>query len=235
MIGSWLIPILSIGFLSTLSAQVGIGVQIPVVPKEKYNMVYVEVPQTPQSNRPKSSFWLGRYEVTQQEWFEVMGTNPSYHAHCPTCPVENVSLVDIYGFIQKLNSKTGKKYRLPNAVEWEFAARGGIHSQGFRFSGSNFIDAVAWYKENSQGETHPVGKKRANELGLYDLTGNVWEYVVPVPEQAWGSVDSLDVEWRGGAWNYGYALIGIDKLKNHIHYKLGFPVAGFRLALDDQN
>lgn len=117
-----------------------------------------------------SSFYMGKYEITQAQWQLVMGNNPSKFNDCSNCPVENVSWDDVQQFLVKLNAKTGKNYRLPTEAEWEYAARGG---QKFSYAGSNNIGEVAWYKE---GKTHPVGQMFANGYGLYDMTGNVWEW-----------------------------------------------------------
>lgn len=122
-----------------------------------------------------SSFQIGKYEVTQRLWKAVMGTNPSGFKG-DNLPVENVSWEDAQEFIRKLNAITGKNYRLPTEAEWEFAARGGNSSYGYKYSGSNNIDNVAWYYGNSGSKTHPVGTKSPNELGIYDMAGNVWEW-----------------------------------------------------------
>ena len=127
-------------------------------------------------------FYMGETEVTQALWKEVMGSNPS-HFKGDDFPVESISWDDCQEFIQKLNAKTGKKFRLPTEAEWEFAARGGLKSHGYEYAGSNTIDDVAWYFDNScsmtqteGSKTHPVKSKQTNELGLYDMSGNVWEW-----------------------------------------------------------
>ena len=122
-----------------------------------------------------SSYRIGKYEVTQELWEAVMGTNPSSFKGARK-PVEQVSWDDCQDFIRKLNSLTGQNFRLPTEAEWEFAARGGNSSCGYKYSGSNTIDGVAWYGGNSGSTTHNVGTKSPNELGIYDMTGNVWEW-----------------------------------------------------------
>ena len=121
-----------------------------------------------------SSYSIGETEVTQELWEAVMGSNPSYFSGYPQRPVEYVTWNDCQTFITKLNQLTGKNFRLPTEAEWEYAARGGNKSQGYKYSGSNTIDDVAWY--NSSSRTHDVKTKAANELGIYDMSGNVYEW-----------------------------------------------------------
>ncbi len=122
-----------------------------------------------------STFSIGETEVTQELWQAVMGSNPSNFKGAKR-PVENVSWEDCQTFIIKLNQLTGKNFRLPTEAEWEYAARGGNRSKGYKYAGSNIIDDVAWDIYNSGRQTHDVGTKRANELGLYDMAGNVEEW-----------------------------------------------------------
>ncbi len=131
-----------------------------------------------------SDYWIGETEVTQLLWHAVMGSNPSLCAGDSQLPVENVSWDDCQEFITRLNQLTGQSFRLPTEAEWEFAARGGNSSQGYKYAGSNTIGDVAWYYDNSCAlgssspdyGTHPVATKSPNELGLYDMSGNVWEW-----------------------------------------------------------
>ena len=122
-----------------------------------------------------SSYYICKYEVTQSLWQEVMGSNPSRFKG-DNLPVESVSWDDCQQFISKLNALTGQHYRLPTEAEWEFAARGGNSSRGYKYSGSSTLSDVAWYDDNSGNTTHPVGTKSPNEFGLYDMSGNVCEW-----------------------------------------------------------
>lgn len=123
-----------------------------------------------------SPFFICSTEVTQELWLEVMGSNPSRFVGT-NLPVEQVSWNDCQEFIAKLNELTGKHFRLPTEAEWEYAARGGNMSQGYKYSGSNTVDNVAWYYNNASSKTHPVATKAPNELGIYDMSGNIWEWV----------------------------------------------------------
>lgn len=157
----------------------------------KYNMVWVDggtfrmgatseqgseiSDEKPVHSVTLSGYYIGKTEVTQVLWQAVMGSNPSYFEG-DDLPVEQVSWDDCQEFIRKLNSLTGQNFRLPTEAEWEFACRGGNNSRGYKYSGSNYIDNVAWYDGNSGDKTHPVAMKSPNELGIYDMSGNVWEW-----------------------------------------------------------
>ncbi|MBR5603832.1 MAG: formylglycine-generating enzyme family protein, partial [Bacteroidales bacterium] len=156
-----------------------------------------------------SDYYIGETEVTQELWKAVMGENPS-NFKGNNKPVERVSWNDCQEFIKKLNQLTGKNFRLPTEAEWEYAARGGNKSKGYKYSGSNTIGNVAWYTDNSSLRTHDVKTKRANELGIYDMSGNVYEWC-----QDWyGSYSSSSQTNptgpssgssrvnRGGSWNF---------------------------------
>ena len=129
-----------------------------------------------------SSYLIGKHEVTQALWEEVMRSNPGYIER-EDYPVGWVSWNDCQEFIEKLNARTGMKFRLPTEAEWEYAARGGNKSKGYKYAGSDNLDEVGWYDENSGCHTHPVGEKKPNELGLYDMSGNLYEWC-----QDWGGV-----------------------------------------------
>ena len=185
-----------------------------------------------------SDFYIGKYEVTQGQWKAVMGKNPSRYTGDDNRPVESVSWEDVQEFIQKLNALTGKRYRLPTEAEWEYAARGGKTSQGYKYAGGNSIDKVAWYALNSSGQTHLVGQKQPNELGLYDMTGNVWEwcqdwyesYSSSAQTNPTGPTHGSSRVLRGGSWNRnaGYCRVSDRNDDNPSGRAINI---GFRLVL----
>jgi hypothetical protein len=165
---------------------------------------------------PGKNYQMGKYEVTQEEWESVMGSNPSYFKACPRCPVENVSWNDVQDYIQKLNKLTGKKYRLPYEAEWEYAAKAGTN---YTYAGSDNIDEVAWYS-GGKSKTHVVGLKKPNNWGLYDMSGNVFEWCQDLE-------DSNRV-LRGGSWRFGpkicivsyhYSVVPDDR-KSYLGFRL---------------
>ncbi|MCM1042148.1 MAG: formylglycine-generating enzyme family protein [Bacteroides sp.] len=185
-----------------------------------------------------SPYYIGKYEVTQAQWKAVMGNenNPS-EFEGENRPVENVSWSEAQHFCEELSALTGRTYRLPTEAEWEYAARGGKKSKGYKYSGSPDIEEVAWYIGNSGSATHVVGMKKPNELGIYDMSGNVWEWCL----DRYGSYDEDAVEnptgsasgsarvFRGGSWyNYAkYCRVAYRRCYNpgfRGDYRLGFRV-----------
>ena len=188
------------------------------------------------------SYYIGETEVTQELYRVVMGTNPSYFSGTQK-PVEKVSWNDCQTFVTKLNSLTGQTFRLPTEAEWEFAARGGNESQGYMYSGSDEIGNVAWYTGNSSGATHDVKTKAPNELGIYDMSGNVWEWC-----QDWyGSYssgaqtdptgpasDCSNRVLRGGGWGRDATNCRVADRFNYTPTGTGID-CGFRLALSSSH
>jgi formylglycine-generating enzyme required for sulfatase activity len=185
-----------------------------------------------------TGFQIAKYPVTQREWRAVMGNNPSKNKDKDNHPVERVSWEDAQEYVKKLNELTGRHYRLPTEAEWEYAARGGEKSMGYKFAGSNELKNVAWESENAKGSTQPVGQKKPNELGIYDMCGNVWEwcydwfdekYYSKSPAQDPQGPDTGDNKViRGGSWiNFPAYYQVSDRYYNHPSEKriwLGFRV-----------
>ncbi len=183
-----------------------------------------------------NDYYMGKFEVTHEEWIAVMYSDPG-----DDLPVKGVSWDDIVNyFLPELNRLTGLTFRLPTEAEWEFAARGGNNSNGYKYSGSNTIDDVAWYNSNSSGMTHAVGTKLPNELGIYDMSGNVWEWCSDWYSSGYysssptlnptGPATGSDRVLRGGNWsNYANHCRVSDR--NFFNPDIRYDVIGFRLAL----
>ena len=184
-----------------------------------------------------SDFYIGKYEVTQALWTVVMGNNPSGFKG-DNLPVERVNWEEVQQFIVKLNALTGKQYRLPTEAEWEYAARGGNKSKGYKYSGSNDVDSVAWHTGNSDNKTHAVGLKLPNELGIYDMSGNVWEwcndsrrkYDSNEQTNPQGDLTDFTRVYRGGSW-YGIANLSRVSFRYFNRIVSYYHFVGFRLAL----
>ena len=184
-----------------------------------------------------SDYYIGETEVTQELWRAVMGKNPSYF-NGTNLPVEEVSWNDCQKFIQKLNKITGQNFRMPTEAEWEYAARGGKGSKGYKYSGSDNINDVAWYRDNSSNNTHAVKTKQPNELGIYDMSGNVWEwcndwygsYNSNAQTNPAGPTSGSGRVRRGGSWGDGAGRCRVsDRGYNSPGYRYDF--LGLRLAL----
>jgi len=193
---------------------------------------------TPSRKVTVNSFYISKYEVTQKQWETVIGKNPSKFKG-ENLPVETVSWNDAQEFILKLNTLTGKKYRLPTEAEWEYAARGGNQNRAYMYSGSNDLKDVAWYNYNSRDSTHPVGEKSPNELGLYDMSGNVWEwcydwfgnYNSNTQTNPQGPSSGSFRLLCGGGWSSDSQCCH-PAYRGFIEPSSGDSVSGFRLAAD---
>jgi len=182
-----------------------------------------------------NNFYIGKYLITQGQWKAVMGNNPSYFSKGDNYPVDNVSWEDAQEFIRTLNKITGKNYRLPTEAEWEYAARGGRKSHGYKYSGSNNANNVSWNETNSDKSTQPVGTKLPNELGIHDMAGNLWEWCndwsaaySSAQTNPTGPSSGTYRVLRGGCWrspisdcrnSFRYDIISTDR-----YYSLGFRV-----------
>jgi formylglycine-generating enzyme len=199
----------------------------------------------PAHNVCVSNFYMGKYEVTQKQWVTVMGNNPSFFKTGDNYPVEHISFVDAQVFLNRLKELTGKPYRLPTEAEWEYAARGG--GKRAQYAGAindHDIDKYVWYKPNAGHKTHPVGKKMPNELGLYDMSGNVWEYVSDWYDPDYYRVSPRDNPrgpdkgsqrvLRGGSWfsDKGYVHVANRGRAGEVARYSG--ICGFRLVLPAQ-
>lgn len=188
-------------------------------------------------------FYIAKYEVTQALWMSVMGGKNPSKVIGDSLPVTRISWYDAQTFIGKLNQLTGKKYRLPTEAEWEFAARGGNLSKRYKYSGSNTLEDVAWCKENSDDVPHAVGTKQPNEVGIYDMTGNVYEWCsdgfdmyepnyYETIENPKGNNLSETKVYRGGGMTSYWDVCRVSARANSIP-NAKFNFVGFRLALDE--
>lgn len=188
-------------------------------------------------NRTVNSFYIGQTEVTQALWKAVMKNNPSIDKG-DNLPVNNITYQQALSFCKKLSSLTGKKFRLPTDIEWEYAATGGQASQGYLYAGSNEPLEVGWFKENSQGRLHPVGQKRPNELGIYDMSGNVCEMCNDYIDEGHPENENLPGAYRrarGGRWETSGVPIRTNKYDYYSdHYQQGFGTryVGFRVVME---
>ena len=234
------------GSVITIPVKDGVNIEMVKVEAGSFNMG-----ATPEMKKPyywekpvhrvtlTNDYYIGKYEVTQALWQAVMGSNPSGFKG-DNLPVEKVSWNECQDFISKFNAMTGKRFRLPTEAEWEFAARGGNKSRGYQYSGSKTIGDVAWYKDNSGHKTHAVGTKQPNELGIYDMTGNVWEWC-----QDWygsygdsprinpmGAVSGSYRVRRGGSW-YDSAGFCRSSYRDYFTPDYRNYNLGFRLVLSE--
>lgn len=187
-----------------------------------------------------SDYYLGKFEVTRELWRAVMVSDPPEISmiNDDTCPVEKINWFDAMQFIEKLNEMTGMKFRLPTEAEWEYAARGGEKSQGFKYSGDDNAAHVAWCFFNSGCMINPVGHLKANELGICDMSGNVWEWCADwyghyEENDQMNPVGPSEGERRvirGGSWDFG-AQYCRNTNRNSSNPMSRFYVTGFRLAL----
>jgi len=186
------------------------------------------------------NFYLGRYEVTQRQWVEVMGNNPSI-VICDDCPVERVSWYDAQEFLKRLNQKTGGNYRLPAEAEWEYAARSGGKEEKYAgTSNEGELEEYAWYYDNSGNKTHPAGQKKPNGLGLYDMTGNVWEWVADWYDENYysrspegnpkGPDSGIGRVLRGGSCDFGPTIVRAAYRFGYYPDSRKLNFSGFRIA-----
>ncbi len=188
-----------------------------------------------------TDFLICKYEVTQALWRLLMGNDEGCKIDCSDCPVYDRSWSDIQTFLSRLNQKTGMHYRLPTEAEWEYAAAGGSKSMSYKYSGSNDLDEVAWYELNSGMKTHRVGQKKPNELGLFDMSGNVWElcsdwykgsfYKLSINENPANTYKGWFRISRGGSWRSPEQRCQVRARNRDIHdHHIGN--GGFRLVRD---
>lgn len=230
----------------TIHLKKGINIELIKVEAASFTMGATSAKEKPDANEKPAhevslsqNYYIGKYEVTQEVWKTVMGNNPSKFKGT-NLPVEMVSWKDCQKFIAKLNRMTGMQFRLPTEAEWEYAARGGNKSKGYQYSGSDNLTEVAWYDENSGKRTHPVGTKKANELGIYDMSGNVMEwcqdwfgfYTGSPQKDPTGPYTGTFRTNRGGCW-YSYPWYCRSSSRNKQSPYDSYFNLGLRLALSE--
>lgn len=211
--------------------------EMVVIPEGSFDMGGIEANEQPNHRVTfKKAFAIGKAEVTQGQWKAIMGNNPSKYSDCGyNCPVENISWSDAKEYIKKLNAKTGKEYRLPSEAEWEYACRAGGQNE---YCGSDDVDKVAWFTSNSEDSTHPVAQRQANAWGLFDMSGNVYEWVEDSYHGSYNGAPNDGSEWggdgttrvtRGGSWPFNQSF---QRASGRLGPKATRPYifSGFRLA-----
>ncbi|GAB4336106.1 MAG: hypothetical protein Kow0089_06140 [Desulfobulbaceae bacterium] len=207
--------------------------------EEKYKRFFSD--ELPAHEVCLDAFWIGKYEVTQGQWKKIMGSNPAANPAGEDYPVEQVSWNDVQEFIARLNEQGDKVFRLPTEAEWEYGARGGVEEA--IYAGGDDLEAVAWYSGNSGKATHPVGGKRANPFGLYDMSGNVWEwcadwyydkyYGVSPRTNPTGPPSGTDRVGRGGSWGDGPSYVRVS-YRDWSDPDKRDPYLGFRLVATEK-
>ncbi len=226
------------GVSFTMIAVKGGTFQMGATSEQGYNVASHEKPV---HTVTLSDYYIGETEVTQELWTAVMGSNPSYSSDNPQKPVEKVSWDDCHEFIARLNELTGKNFRLPTEAEWEYAARGGALSQGYKYSGGNGANEVAWYDDNAGHRSQKVKVKQANELGVYDMSGNVWEwcqdwygdYTEDSQTDPTGPESGTERVLRGGAWNFSSLACRVSSRLNRSADLRSYDI-GLRLCFSQQ-
>ena len=231
-----------------------IGMEFALIPAGSFLLGHHVMDEVQKKgHRPKVSisrpFYLGKYPVTQDQWEAVMGSNPAQFKG-RNKPVENVSWNDVQEFIRRLNAREKHtRYRLPTEMEWEYAARGGTNSKYFFMEDPDswaeaeiHLDAYAWFNKNSQGSTQPVGQKKPNPYGLYDMFGNVWEWVqdwfADLPKERKlaeyrGPESGLGRVLRGGSWDHDTRNAPwTNRIRAKQSHRSSY--VGFRLALSPE-
>ena len=234
------------GSVITIPVKDGISIEMVKVEAGSFDMGATSEMENPyEDEKPvhrvtlTNNYYVGKYEVIQALWQAVMGSNPSKFKGADL-PVEQVSWNDCQDFVSKLNAMTGKRFRLPTEAEWEYAARGGKKSRGYQYSGSNTLGDVAWYGDNSGSKTHAVGTKQPNELGIYDMTGNVWEwcqdwydsYSSSPQTNPTGAASGSYRVYRGGSW-YVSAGLCRTSCRNNGAPGIRSIILGLRLVLSE--